>query len=134
MRSVAAAATGGLAAFGPGGMVVGMTMVIGLVGTGPATTAAAPASGRGTAGATPNLDKLTMRLAAEYIRKLLDRGFDTGLWYQIAGFESQVSAAISRLEPFNHANAVRPKQLSVANAAVNAGCGSRCQSGWRPPR
>ena len=97
MRSVAAAATGGLAAFGPGGMVVGMTMVIGLVGTGAATTAAALATGRGTAGTTPNLDKLMMRVAAEYARRLLDRDFDTRLWCQIADFESQVSAAISEI-------------------------------------
>jgi hypothetical protein len=84
------------------------------------TTAAALASGHGTAGTTPNLDKLMMRVAAEYARKLLGLGSDTRLWYQIADFESQVSAVINRIEPFNDAKSARLTQLTAAKAAINA--------------
>ncbi len=116
----AAAVAGGLAAFGPGGMVGGLAMVSGLAGTGAATTAAALASGHGTAEAAPNLDKLMMRVAAEHARKLLDLGYDSRLWYQVTDFESQVSAVINRLEPFNDPKSARVTQLTAAKVAINA--------------
>ncbi|ORA38173.1 alpha/beta hydrolase [Mycobacterium aquaticum] len=114
-----AAIAGGLAAFGPGGMVGGLAMVSGLAGTGAATTAAALASGHGTAETAPNLDKLMMRVAAEHARKLLDLGYDSRLWYQVTDFESQVSAVINRLEPFNDPKSARVTQLTAAKAAIN---------------
>ncbi|MBN3458880.1 hypothetical protein JNN96_33115 [Mycobacterium sp. DSM 3803] len=116
----AAAVTGGLAAFGPGGMVGGLAMVSGLAGTGAATTAAAVAGGSGPAESPPNLDKLMMRVAAAHARKLLDLGSDTRLWYQLTDFESQVSAVINRLEPFNDPKSARLSQLTAAKAAINA--------------
>jgi pimeloyl-ACP methyl ester carboxylesterase len=116
----AAAVAGGLAAFGPGGMVGGLAMVSGLAGTGAATTAAALASGHGSAETAPNLDKLMMRVAAEHARKLLDLGYDSRLWYQVTDFESQVSAVINRLEPFNDPKSARVMQLTAAKVAINA--------------
>lgn len=115
-----AAIAGGLAAFGPGGMVGGLAMVSGLAGTGAATTAAALASGHGAAETAPNLDKLMMRVAAEHARKLLDLGYDPRLWYQVTDFESQVSAVINRLEPFNDPKSARITQLTAAKVAINA--------------
>ncbi|ART68279.1 hypothetical protein BTO20_06485 [Mycobacterium dioxanotrophicus] len=101
-------------------MVGGLAMVSGLAGTGAATTAAALASGHGSAETAPNLDKLMMRVAAEHARKLLDLGYDSRLWYQVTDFESQVSAVINRLEPFNDPKSARVMQLTAAKVAINA--------------
>ncbi|OBA90702.1 hypothetical protein A5642_12245 [Mycolicibacterium mucogenicum] len=115
-----AAIVGSLAAFGPGGMVGGLGMLGGLAGAGGAAAAAAAAAGPGTPMAGPNLEKLTMRVAAEHARKLLDLPYDTQLWYQLTNFEGHVSAVINRLQPYNDPKSPRLTQLGVANTAINA--------------
>ncbi len=115
----AAALTGGLAAFGPGGMVGGLAMLGGLAGTGAATAAVAAVGGSGAGVAAPNLASLMMRIAIEHARKLLDLPHDTTLWYQVTDFESQISAALNRLEPFNDPKSEKLAQLKHARAAVN---------------
>lgn len=115
----AAAITGGLAAFGPGGMVGGLAMLGGLAGTGAAATTAAFVGGSGAGAASTNLASLMMRVAAEHARKKLDLPYDTALWYQLTDFESQISAALNRLEPFNDPKSDKLAQLAYARAAVN---------------
>lgn len=115
----AAAITGGLAAFGPGGMVGGLAMLGGLAGTGAAATAAAAVGGSATEAAAPNLEKLMMRVAAEYARKLLDLPHDTSLWYQLTDFECQISAVLNRLEAFNDPKSSKLAHLVATRVAVN---------------
>jgi hypothetical protein len=116
----AAAITGGLAAFGPGGMVGGLAMLGGLAGTGAATAAAAVAGGNGGPEAAPNLEKLMMRISAEWARKQLDLPFDPTLWFQLTEFEGQISAMLNRLRAFNDPKSPKIVQLSTAQAGVNA--------------
>lgn len=116
----AAAITGGLAAFGPGGMVGGLAMLGGLAGTGAAATTAAFVGGPGAGIGGPDFASLMMRVAVEHARKLLGLPHDTTLWYQLTDFESQISAALNRLEPFNDPKSARLAQLAAARTAVNA--------------
>ncbi|QZY47238.1 lipase family protein [Mycolicibacterium austroafricanum] len=116
----AAAITGGLAAFGPGGMMGGLAMLGGLAGTGAATATAAAVSGSGGPSAVLNLEGLMMRVATEHARKKLDLPFDTTLWYKLTDFESQVSAALNRLQPFSDPKSSKVVQLSAAQAVLSA--------------
>ena len=96
----AAAIVGGLAAFGPGGMIGGLAMLGGLAGAGAAGAAAGAVAHGSVAGDPgPNLEKLTIRVAAEHARKLLNLPYDTTLWYQLTDFECQIAAVINRLTP-----------------------------------
>ena len=61
-----------------------------------------------------------MRVAAEHARKLLDLPHDTTLWYQLTDFESQVSAVVNRLTPFNDPKSPKIVQLAAAQVAINA--------------
>lgn len=115
----AAAVTSSLAAFGPGGMMGGLAMLGSLAGTGAAAATAAAVSGPGAQATGPNLESLTMRVATEHARKKLDLPHDGTLWYQLVDFESQISAALNRLQPFNDPKSQRLVQLSAARAAVN---------------
>ncbi|MEZ0339863.1 hypothetical protein ACAG25_07745 [Mycobacterium sp. pV006] len=79
----------------------GLAMLGGLASTGAAAAAAAAVSGPGSQVTGPNLESLMMRVAVEHARKTLDLPHDTTLWYQLTDFESQVSAALNRLQAFN---------------------------------
>ena len=116
----AAAITGGLAAFGPGGMVGGLAMLGGLAGTGAAATAAAVATGSETGSMEPDLTKLILRVATEHARKQLDLPYDSTLWYQLTDFESQISAMLNRLAPFNDPKSGVISKLESAKVAVGA--------------
>lgn len=116
----AAALTSGLAAFGPGGMVGGLAMLGGLAGAGAATTAAALVGGGGSEGGIPNLQKIMIRVAAEYARKQLDLPFDTTLWYQMTDFEGQISAILNRIKAFDDPKSTKIVQLTAAQVAINA--------------
>lgn len=115
----AAAVTSSLAAFGPGGMMGGLAMLGSLAGTGAAAATAAAVSSPGAQATGPNLESLTMRVATEHARKKLDLPHDGTLWYQLVDFESQISAALNRLQPFNDPKSQRIVQLSAARSAVN---------------
>jgi hypothetical protein len=115
-----AAIVGGLAAFGPGGMVGGLAMLGGLAGAGAAAAAAAITTGSDAASPELNLAKLVLRVATEHARKLLDLPYDTGLWFQLTDFESQISAMINRLEPFDDPKSATLAKLTAAKAAVAA--------------
>jgi pimeloyl-ACP methyl ester carboxylesterase len=97
----AAALTGGLAALGPGGMVGGLAMLGGLAGTGAAVATSAATAGSGTDQPVNDSNTLVLRVAAEYARKKLGLPFDEGLWYQISGLETQLSARINRLSVYS---------------------------------
>jgi len=116
----AAAITSALAGFGPGGMIGGLATLGGLAGTGAAiTTAAAVASPHHDP--APNLAKLTLRVAVEHARHLLDMPHEgTVLWYDLADFESRISAMINRLEPLNDPDSLKLIQLRAAKVAVQA--------------
>lgn len=114
----AAAIVGGLAGFGPGGMVGGLAMLGGLSGAGAAAAAAAVAAGGGGAAATPNLQKIMIRVASEYARKTLDLPFDTTLWYQMTDYEGQISAVINRLKAFDDPKSAKMVHLTAAQVAV----------------
>ena len=116
----AAAITGALAAFGPGGMIGGLATLGGLAGTGAAMTAAAAAVSPHEPGYAPNLEKLTLRVTTEHARKMLDLPYDTTLWYQLADFESQISRAINRLSPFSDHKSEKIVLLTAAKVAVQA--------------
>lgn len=115
-----AAIAGGLAAFGPGGMVGGLAMLGGLAGAGAAVAAAAVAGGADPSSDGPNLAKLILAVATERARSMLELPVDTTLWYQLTGFESQVSAALNRLTAFADEKTPRVSQLAQAQVAVNA--------------
>ncbi|KMO84156.1 hypothetical protein BST22_13685 [Mycolicibacterium chubuense] len=114
----AAAVTSSLAAFGPGGMMGGLAMLGSLAGTGAAAATAAAVSGPGAQTTGPNLESLTMSVATEHARKKLDLPHDRTLWYQLTDFESQISSALNRLQPFNDPKSQRLVQLAAARAAV----------------
>ena len=116
----AAAVTGSLAAFGPGGMVGGLALLGGLVGSGAAVAAAAVAGDGDSSISGPNLAKLMLRVAAEHAHKLLDIQHDSTLWYQLTDFESQISARLNRLTPFSDEKSVTVAQLREAQVAVQA--------------
>ena len=103
----AAAITGGLAAFGPGGMVGGLAMLGGLTGTGAAIAATAVTGGGEETRSTLDLKTLVLRVTVEHARRLLDLPFDGQLWYQLADAETQVCAQINSLEAFSGAKSAR---------------------------
>jgi hypothetical protein len=115
-----AAIVGGLAAFGPGGMVGGLAMLGGLAGAGAAAGAAAAMGGGANPEAGVNsLEKLLMRISAEYARKKLGLPFDTTLWFHLTDYEGQLSAVLNRLKAFSDEKAPRIVQLSAAQVAVH---------------
>ena len=95
-------------------------MLGGLAGTGAATAAAAVVRGGGAEAAAPSLQKLMMRISAEWARKKLDLPFDPSLWYQVTDFEGQISAMLNRLGAFNDPKSPTMIQLTGAQVAVNA--------------
>ena len=101
-------------------MVGGLAMLGGLASAGAATTAAAVAGGGGEAAATPNLQKIMIRVSAEYARKNLDLPFDPGLWYQITDFEGQISAVLNRLRAFDDSKSAMILHLTAAQTAIAA--------------
>jgi pimeloyl-ACP methyl ester carboxylesterase len=116
----AAAITGSLAAFGPGGMVGGLALLSGLVGSGAAVTAAAVTGESDTGNGAPNLAKLMLQVATEHARKLLDLPHDSTLWYHLTDFESQISAALNRLTAFSDPKSPKVTQLQEAKIAIQA--------------
>lgn len=114
----AAALTGSLAAFGPGGMAGGIAMIGGLTGAGAALTTAATTAESGAGTGLPVLVQMMMAVTVEYARKLLDLPHDTALWYALANFESQVSASINRLETFSDKKSPKLEQLRETKTAI----------------
>lgn len=114
----AAALTGGLAAFGPGGMVGGLAMLGGLASTGAAVAATAAVGGGAPDQPITDSTTLILRVSTEYARKLLDLPYDEALWYQLVDVETKLSARINRLTEFSDQKSGQLSQLLAAKSTI----------------
>ncbi|WP_187328655.1 MULTISPECIES: alpha/beta hydrolase [unclassified Rhodococcus (in: high G+C Gram-positive bacteria)] len=114
----AAALTGGLAAFGPGGMVGGLAMLGGLASTGAAVAATAAVGGGATEQPITDSTTLILRVSTEHAHKMLGLPYDESLWYQLADVETKLSARINRLTAFSDPKSGQLAQLQAAKSTI----------------
>lgn len=113
-----AAIVGGLAAFGPGGMVGGLGMLGGLAAGGAGLATSAILGGSNAEVFSLNVSQLSLQVAINNACKRLKLPIDSDLWSQLATLETQVSAEINRLEPFNDHRSARLAQLNGTKVVV----------------
>jgi hypothetical protein len=97
----AAAITGGLAAFGPGGMVGGMALMGGLASAGAAVATSAATGTHSATSPTDQAGALLVRVAAQRALQMLDLPHDPEIWSAVINVETSLSSQIARLRPFS---------------------------------
>ncbi|MGY1709115.1 hypothetical protein ACI8AC_06345 [Geodermatophilus sp. SYSU D00758] len=97
----AAAFTGALAAFGPGGMVGGMALFGGLASAGAAVTTGAATVSAADAPLDQIVTDLLIRVSAARSRQMLDLSVDPLVWTHVVTIEAEVAAELNRLSPLS---------------------------------
>ncbi|MBY9075966.1 lipase family protein [Nocardioides sp. WL0053] len=106
----AAAITASLAAFGPGGMVGGMILAGGLVGSG-SVTAATAVLARDVSAQTLETE-IVRRMAVGHARKALGLDPDHSSWLVFAEIESYLAAEHARLSPLSDEKSATIRELN----------------------
>ncbi|PJE07644.1 MAG: hypothetical protein CK429_25200 [Mycobacterium sp.] len=111
--------TGGLAAFGPGGMIGGLATAGGLASTGAAAATLGAMKGlRGSGNSADLLAAARHSVTVEYARKLLDLPTDPTVWRELTELETQLAAQLNRLQTFSDEKAPSIRQLLAAKGTV----------------
>ena len=114
----AAAFTGALAAFGPGGMVGGMALFGGLASAGAAVTTGAAAVSAADAPLDQIVTDLLIRVSAARARQMLDVSLDPRVWTHVVTIESEIAPELNRLLPLSDPKSPRLADLRRKLAVV----------------
>jgi pimeloyl-ACP methyl ester carboxylesterase len=114
----AAAITGALAAFGPGGMVGGIALLGGLASTGAAVATGAATVSAAEASLGQIVIDLLVRVSSARARQLLDVARDEVVWFHVVAIEAEVAAELNRLSPLSDPKSPRIADLRRKLAVV----------------
>jgi pimeloyl-ACP methyl ester carboxylesterase len=114
----AAAITGALAAFGPGGMIGGIALLGGLASTGAAVATGAATVSAAEAPLDQIVIDLLVRVSSARARQMVDVAGDEVVWFHVVAIEAEVAAELNRLSPLSDPKSPRMADLRRKLAVV----------------